>query len=490
MVCGYIHRGPEPPDECPICGADRTDFEPYTEEKAAPAREAGDAWRCVVCGYEHEGREPPDECPVCGAAKHQFERASKEEGIEGGRSTAENIVVVGAGIAGLSAVEAIRAISADVAVTFLSREEHLPYYRLNLTRFLAGEIEEKDLPLHTESWYGEKNVDLRTGVEVSGILPEEKTLELDTGEVLAYDRLILTVGSHPYVPPFGGTKREGVTIFRTVDDAKRIREAGREDHPVVCIGGGILGLETAGALARLGVKVTLLEAHDWLMPRQLNRRAGEMLTEHARSFGVEIVTNAMTRRIAGGERVEAVELEDGTALPAGFVVIAAGVRPNSHLARRAGIDVNLGILVDDHLATSHPDIYAAGDVAEHRGTLYGLWGAAQYQGSIAGMNATGRETEFGGIPRSNTLKVLGYDMFSIGHIEPADGSYRVVESKEGPDYARFLFRDNRMVGAVLLGDTSATGRVKKAIENRRDFSGLLKSLPNAKEVIDHLKGDS
>jgi len=143
--------------------------------------------------------------------------------------------------------------------------------------------------------------------------------------------------------------------------------------------------------------------------------------------------------------------------------------------------------VDNMLATSLPDVLAAGDVAEHLGVLYGNWYASQYQGNIAGMNAAGLRAEFGGIPRSNTLKVLGLDVFSIGRFEPEDGSYRVVEERSDAAYLRFIFHDGRMVGAVLVGDASASGPVKKAVEGGRDFSGLLKGSPGAADVVDYVR---
>jgi nitrite reductase (NADH) large subunit len=167
-----------------------------------------------------------------------------------------------------------------------------------------------------------------------------------------------------------------------------------------------------------------------------------------------------------------------------LVVIATGIRPNSHLARRAGLEVNRGVVVDNRLATSHPDVFAAGDVAEHHGQVYGIWGPSQYQGSIAAMNMAGGAAEFGGIPRSNTLKVLGLDLFSIGQINPEDASFRTFDHEADEHYFRFIFRDNRLVGAILLGDTKRTAAVKQAVESGADFSALLAKCPTPPEVIE------
>ena len=184
-------------------------------------------------------------------------------------------------------------------------------------------------------------------------------------------------------------------------------------------------------------------------------------------------------------------LSDDKVLAADLIVIATGVRANSHLARRAGLDVNQGVVVNAHLATSHPDILAAGDVAEFRGTCYGLWEPARYQGVIAGMNAAGVPTQFGGLPRANTLKVVGVNLFSIGEVVPQDGSYRKVEaSDDGGQYRRFLFRENRLVGAVLIGDTKPASRITAALKEGKDFSGILGPRCMPAHVIEALTGPS
>ena len=403
-----------------------------------------------------------------------------------GTTKAVRAVIVGAGIAGISAAESLRAASPTAEITVVSKEPELPYYRLNLTRYLAGEIGEEDLPIHTASWYEEQQVRLLLGAEASAIHLDDHIVELHDGEKLSFDKLLLAAGAHPFIPPLAGSDREGVTSLRTAEDARHILAACRAGAKCVCIGGGLLGLETAGGLARQGADVTLLEGYSWLLPRQLNRRAGEILNEYVVSTGIKLRTKAITREIVGNGRGRGVLLEDGRIVPAELVVIATGIRSNSHLARRAGLEVNQGVVVDNRLATSHPDVFAAGDVAEHHGQVYGIWGPSQYQGSIAAMNMAGGRVEFGGISRSNTLKVLGLDLFSIGQINAEDASFRTFDHEADGFYFRFVFRDNRLVGAVLLGDTKLTAKVKKAVESGVDFSKLLTRCPTAPEVIEVL----
>lgn len=486
-VCGYVHQGLQPPEECPICGAAREEFEPYEELLAVhPGAPSPSAWQCLVCGHLAAGEAPPAECPTCGAARESFEPLAEPAAAGQASGRRARVVIVGAGVAGLSAAESLRAAVPRAEVTLISREADLPYYRLNLTRYLAGEVTEDDLPIHPLAWYDEHGIRLLLGADVGEIDLEGKRVALRAGGSEPFDQLILAAGAHPFIPPIPGADKEGVFSLRTVGHARRLLEAAASGARCVCIGGGILGLETAGALARRGARTTLLEGFPWLLPRQLNRRAAELLAERVAGMGIGLRAGVRVAEIAGDGRATAVRLESDEQVPADLVVITAGVRANSRLARTAGLHVNQGVVVDDYLVTSHPDVLAAGDVAEHRGVLYGIWPAAKYQGSIAGLNAAGVKTQFAGIARSNTLKVLGIDLFSIGQVEATDGAYRALEAEDGGRYLRFLFRDGLLVGAVLLGDTTLTPSVKSAVENRTDLSGLLARGPSAADVAAHL----
>lgn len=488
-VCGYVHRGKEPPDVCPVCGAPKDLFEAYVEPVEAVSVPAPKKWRCLVCNYLHSGDLPPDECPVCGTNSKKFESVADtqdEYGIHDEKS--DEIVVVGGGIAGISAADSIRQSSSNATITLFSKEQHLPYFRLNLTRLLAGEITEDNLPIHPESWYQENNINLLLGVEISEISLDKHEVSLVNGKRYSYDKLILTGGAHPFLPPIPGTQREGVTALRTFNDVQYIRNAANTAASVAIIGGGILGMEIAGALAKYSINVTLFESFDWLMPRQLNKKAANLLQNHVEGLGINLKTGVTVRELVGDEHVAGVLLEDGEMIPANLVIIAAGIRSNSYLARLTGLQVNQGIVVTDFLETSVPNVYAAGDLAENRGILYGTWNAAQYQGHIAGMNAAGKKAEFGGIPPSNSIKVLEIDLLSIGKFEAEDGSYVIIEKEWDDIYTRFLFRDSHLVGSILYGNTSISAAVKNAIEKKTDFSGLLKNKPSAKDVWNFFNG--
>ncbi len=483
-ICGFVHRESELPDECPVCGSPKERFEPYSDPAKARPVSKPNNWRCLVCNYEHTGDQPPDKCPVCATPGKRFEAmADIKEDAKGDYEQSDEIYIAGAGIAGISAAESIRQLSANAKITLLTKEHHFPYYRLNLTRLIAGEITEDSLPMHPENWYQENQIKILSGAEVSMISLDKQEISLVNKATYKYDKLILTVGAHPYIPPILGARLEGVTTLRNLSDARHILQEADKATSVVIIGGGILGLETAGALSNhSNTKVTLLESFKWLMPRQLNQTAAELLKNYIERIGIDLKTGVFVQDLVGDERVAGVHLKSGETIPADLVIITAGVRSNSYLARLTGLRVNHGVIVDDYMQTSDPNIYAAGDIAEHRGVMYGLWNAAQYQGSIAGMNAVGKMVEFGGIPRSNSIKVLGIDLLSIGEFEAKDGSDVIIEAECEGNYSRFLFRDSHLTGSILYGDTTISGKVKKAIENKDDFSRLLNNQPTALDV--------
>ncbi len=453
----------------------------------APAR----AWRCVVCGYIHHGDGPPDECPVCGAKRDDFEPF--EAGPASSAVTAPHepttvfsgrLVIIGGGIAGVTAAEEARKTAPDADIAIVSGEPGLPYYRLNLTRLIAGEITEAELPLHPAEWYDEQHIRLLAGRRAVALEPVARRLHLDDGAVLSYDRLILAPGARPVVPPLPGADLEGIRTLRTHEDAAHILEAAKRRAPFVFIGGGILALEAAAGLRRRGVETAVLERATHLMARQLNERGGRALERHAAATGIRVVTSARVAAIVGARDAEEIRLEDGRRFPAGAIIISAGVRPHVELACSAGLRVANGIVVDDRLRASGADIFAAGDAAEHRGMLYGTWDPARFQGQIAAWNAVGRETEFGGVPPAYTLKVMGVRLFSVG--ETSGVGLRAIEEESDGGYRAFFFRGSEMVGAILLGDTSAAAGARRAIEFREDFGAWLAKGADIADIAAHL----
>lgn len=468
-VCGYIHSGDEPPVSCPVCGAEQDCFSLFEMSIEAKEPIATDTWQCGVCTYLHRALAPPAACPVCSATGSLFVPLHRDDVSVASPDDIQRIVVLGGGIAGLTAAAEARRQAPHSVITLVSREQSLPYYRLNLTRFLAGDIAESELQIQSAEWFEEHSINYMHA-EATAIDREQRQLHLRDGRQLGYDRLVLTNGAHPFIPPFPGATRDGVTVLRTLEDARAIV---RRLHPgiqLVCIGGGLLGLETAGALARQGAVVTVVEGFASLLPRQLPPRAGSLLQQRLEAQGMTVLCGETVKELVGDESVRGVLLESGRQLPADLVVVAVGVRPNSYLARQAGLTVHRGIVVDDRLVSSDPAILAAGDVAEHRGTLYGIWPAGFSQGMVAGCNAGGGKAVFGSLAASTRIKVLDVDLFSCGQIHPEDASTSVYESEQDGVYRAIYCCDGQLTGAVLYGDTSGAGRLREIVESGRQMS--------------------
>lgn len=445
------------------------------------------AYRCTVCGYVHEGDAPPDQCPVCGVGAEFFEAevavqpsptaltasATSVENEPTGSASPVYRLIVGGGGAAFAAVESLRAADPTAPIALIHREPELPYDRMSLTRYLAGEVNRDRLPLANRAWFDSRHVTLIQG-EVRSIDRDGHRVVLGDGREVRWDRLLLATGAHAFMPSWPGVHREGVQGVRTLDQADAILGAIASHRRVVCIGGGLLGLEAAGALARRGAQVTLLEEGQSLLPRQLARSAGEHLAGHLDRAGVALRTGVKVTEILGDESVRGVQLSDGTALPADWVLVTAGVRPNIDLPRSAGLLCGRGAVVDDTLRTSDPDIFAAGDLAEHRGRCPGLWSVAIEQGRIAGLGLAGRHATYTPKSLATLLKVLDLPVMSLGQFEALDDRDQVKEQEQGARFLRVILREDRIVGANLVGgqrqgdrilaEPNLTGALRRAVE--------------------------
>ncbi len=421
-------------------------------------------WRCLVCGHEHEGDAPPDICPVCGVGADSFAAVDAPAQPAAGIGFSGHLLVIGAGIAGSAAAEAARQAAPGCRITLVNNEEPAPYQRINLTRYLAGSVAKPALPIHPLAWYDQQRIEL-IQAKVAVLDVATHTARLGDGRDLTFDRLILATGATANLPPFPGRELAGVQVCRSLADADAILARATTGKRVVVIGGGILGLENAGALAGRGCRVQVLEQGAHLMTRQLDPGGGACLAGHLARIGVDILAGVAVGRIEGTGSVAAVRLTDGRCLPADLVLIAAGVRSDTTLAAAAGVACGkAGIQVDDQLATSLPGVWAAGDCCEHHGRAYGLWTVAQFQGAIAGANAVGGSTRFLGLQPTMRLKVLATEVISMGPVvpEPAD---RVLSDQAPGVWRRLLLRDGRLVGAILVGDGHGAEALAAAIES-------------------------
>jgi nitrite reductase (NADH) large subunit len=460
-VCGYVHEGEGPPSECPVCAAGAEAFSRMLLEVARVER----TWRCTVCGYVHTGEYPPEICPVCGAGAELFELES-EAGVAS-VPTASRVVVIGGGIAGTTAVDHARRAAPNAELVLVSAETALPYYRLNLTRLLAGELAANALVMAGAEWFATRNVEL-VQAAATALDPKGKRVLLEGGRALAYDRLVLALGARPFVPPLEGATLPGVHVLRTLADAELLIERSAHSRTCVVLGGGLLGLETAAAMARRGLDVTVVENQPWLLSRQLTERPARILESFLARVGVVVRTNLRTQALAGNGRVERVLLEQGGALDADLVILATGVRPDLPLALAAGLAAGRGLTVDDRMVTSDPNILAAGDLAEHHAMVAGIWPVAYAQGRVAGHNAAvGPESalalRYSPEPASTRLKVVATTVASIGEFSPADADAHCLEAEQGESYVSVALRGNRVVGANVIGEAKLASELEGSI---------------------------
>ncbi len=369
----------------------------------------------------------------------------------------EPLVIVGKGMAATRLVEELtRRALGRYAIAVVGAEPHRAYNRVLLSSLLAGEIARDELELKTADWWRERGVTTLYGQPVAAIDRVGKTVSLTDGTTLPYGKLVLATGSQPIRLPVAGNDKAGVITFRDHHDVDAMTFAARRGARAVVIGGGLLGIEAAYGLARAGARVTLVHLMDRLMERQLDDQAAAFLKRDVERLGIEVLLEAETRTIHGNAKAEAVELADGRVLPADMVVMATGIRPNGDLARAAGLTVNRGIVVDDGLATSDPDIHAIGECAEHRGLVYGLVEPAYEQARVlAGRLAGDDTTAYDGSVVATNLKVSGVNVFSAGALMGGDGMETLVLRDEAaPACRKLVVKDDVLVGTVLYGDTS------------------------------------
>jgi len=385
-------------------------------------------------------------------------------------------VIIGNGVAGITAARTIAQTRPGAAIEIYAAEPYPYYSRPRLWEFLAGEIAQKDLYFYPPAWYKEQGIQVHLDSRVASLSPAKKEITLADGSVVPYDKLLLAMGSRAFVPPIPGADKQGVFTLRTADDARAMKAYAPGAKRAVAIGGGLLGLETARALRLLGLEVTVLEINPRLMPRQLDTEGAAVLTRLIEGMGLHVITNATTQAILGDGRASGVALQSGEVIPGELILFSAGVRPNVSLAQEAGLKVGKGVTVDQYLRTSAEGVYAAGDVAEFEGRLYGIIPAAIEQAQMAGAHMAGADpAPYKGTIPANTLKIVGIDLTCIGVAVPEGAGYQELRwvDEAGQCYKKLTLQGGRLVGAILLGDKKDVAPVSKLIASGVDVSAYV-----------------
>jgi len=399
--------------------------------------------------------------------------------------TRQRLVVVGNGMAGVRTLEELLRLAPDrYDITVFGAEPHPNYNRILLSPVLAGEMTADEIVLNGLEWYAEHGIRLHLGRRAVRIDRVRRVVIADDRIEAPYDRLLLATGSTPVVLPVPGADLPGVLTYRDLADTDAMIRAAERCRRAVVIGGGLLGLEAANGLRSRGMAVTVVHLMPWLMERQLDETAAAMLRGALEARGIDFRLAAETVAIAGDDRVGAVRLKGGDAIPAELVVMAVGIRPNVELARTAGLYCGRGIVVNDTMQTYDPRIYAVGECVAHRGVAYGLvaplydmarvcathlagFGIGRYQGSIL----------------ATRLKVTGVELFSAGDFMGGPGTESLTfHDAEAGVYRKVVLRGDRVAGAVLCGDTGGAGWLADLIAAQTDVSAIRDALVFGPEV--------
>ncbi|HHT9114429.1 MAG TPA: NAD(P)/FAD-dependent oxidoreductase [Candidatus Wunengus sp. YC65] len=386
-----------------------------------------------------------------------------------------NYIIIGNGVAGTEAAKAIRKREPQAEIMIFT-QDHYPFYsRPRLPELLAKEVTVEEIFVYKREWYHNNKIQLNLNCTVKNIDPKNQRITLTDTSNFTYDKLLLDTGSSGALPPIEGiSTAEGVFTLRTVEDVLTIIKRAAGSKTVILIGGGLLGLEAGNGLRKLGLSVTVVEIFDRLLPRQLDTEGAAILQKQMESMGLKFILGAQSKSIKDDGNIKILELKDGKIIESNFILVSAGIKPNIALAQAMGIAANKGILVNDRMETNIPDIYATGDVAEHKGRIYGIWPAAQRQGVIAGINmAGGNETYMGTVP-SASLKVAGIRLTSLGDILVEDNTVEQVKVKN-PDkniYKKLFIKDGKIIGAIFLGDMKNAYEIGQLIEKKADVSAF------------------
>jgi nitrite reductase (NADH) large subunit len=373
-------------------------------------------------------------------------------------------IIIGNGVAGVEAALAIRNNDMGGEIIIVSEENNLLYYRPRLIDYISGSVTFEKILSYKESIYEEKNIKNILGTRIVDIDKYKKEIKDEKGKVYKYDKLLLALGANPFIPPTNGNEKEGVFSLRTKEDAGKINSYCKGLKNVLVIGGGLLGIETANSLLKIVESVTVVEYFDRLLPRQLDAEGSKILQDKLSDKGINFILGDTVKEIQGEDKVNKVILNSGKEINVDAVIYSIGIRCRLDLAKQADINVNKGILVTENMETSADDIYAAGDVIELKGSLFGQWMPAKQQGNIAGINMSGTKTEYKIAPIETRLKITDISLFSVGSFDSKEGDVKV--SKEDGIYRKLVIKDGNIIGAIIMGDKKEELLISKILNGK------------------------
>ncbi len=392
------------------------------------------------------------------------------------------LVILGNGVAGVTAAVELRDRHPDAEITIIGAEPYDFYNRMVINKLVSESMAISQLYLMPHDWAESRQIRHLRGVAARSIDRDRRQVTTEDGETIPYDRLLLATGAGCFVPPIDGFGTAGSFVLRSIDDAVQLQQhiRRRRCRTAVVIGGGLLGLEAASSISQMDVRVFVLDLAPWPLSRQLDRPAGALLWQMMSDLGIKILPQVQARRVIGADRVEEVELSDGQRLEADLCLVATGIKPNVALAESAGLAIDRGVVVDERMATSDPQIFAAGDVAAYEGRVHGLWQVGVEQARVAAANMLGEARRYRAITPPTKLKVAGIDLLSVGEITASGEDVAEIRVDEGDArrYRKLILRSGRVQGAILVGHPELFDPVAEAATTNCDVS---QALPGARE---------
>ena len=378
------------------------------------------------------------------------------------------VIIVGNGLAGIISAKTLRELDKKVEIEIFAEEKYHYYPRPSLIEFLAGTIPFERMFAFPQEWYREQNINIHLGKPVTRIFPDSQEIEVAGGKKEKYESLLLANGSFSFIPPFKGTDKKGIFALRTLDDAFELLEYLKNHQRVVVIGGGLLGLEIARAMKSRGAQVDVVEFFDRLLPRQLDIQGASLLKAQVENMGINVHLGLATEEILGQNDVRGLRFKGEREIEMDMAIVAAGVRSNIRLAKEAGLETDRGLVTDDYLQSSNPKIFGAGDVIQHRGRVYGIIPSSFNQARVVASNILGKKEKYEGTVPSNTLKVAGLDLASVGLVNPEEGTSEEFrkEKKEEGIYKKVVIQKGVVVGAIWMGTKKGVNEISRIISQK------------------------
>lgn len=374
-------------------------------------------------------------------------------------------LIIGNGIAGLSAAKEIRSNDNNSSIVMVSNEASLTYYRVKLTEYISKDFKDEELLVSKEAWYEDNKIEVLLRKIVEKIDTEGQIVRLDDGLEINYEKLLIATGSRPFVPPINGKYKEGVFALRTLRDLHQFKDYIKSSNSISVIGGGLLGLEAAWSLKQLGKEVNIIEFAPYLLPRQLDKEIGDKLEGKLNNLGFNVFTASFAEEILGEDRADGIRLNDDRTIETEAILVSSGIRPNLDLVRDTDIQFDKGIIVDDHMRTNIKNIYAAGDVVEINTMVLGLWTAGNEQGKVAGGNMAEGDLSYKQPRIFTNLQIGDIKLFSAGDINLFDEIHEYKDDENGIHHKLFG-KDGKVTGVILFGDLKNMNNLRNAVTNQ------------------------